>query len=89
MQHCRLGIDYLKVAGIEPAGDVGPESEPGAMAPKKTIRGEKAKLTALRENQAKLIEALQVLYTLLEAYAPSWYTEEHHRLAASALSLVP
>ena len=29
--------------------------------------------------------ALQELFELLEDYAPSWYTEEHHNRAAAAL----
>ena len=42
----------------------------------------------LREHQRHLLSALQLLFDLLEGYAPSWYTEEHHKLAANALSLV-
>jgi uncharacterized protein YeeX (DUF496 family) len=57
------------------------------MRSKRKIRGENPDLRKLRDNQKKLMEALQVLYDLLEAYAPSWYTEEHHKLAATALSL--
>jgi hypothetical protein len=33
----------------------------------------------------KLQEALKMLYDLLEAYAPHWYTEEHHDRAEAAL----
>jgi hypothetical protein len=33
----------------------------------------------------KLREALKMLYDLLEAYAPPWYTEEHHDKAEAAL----
>jgi len=33
----------------------------------------------------KLQEALKMLYELLEGYAPSWYTEEHHDRAEAAL----
>ena len=29
--------------------------------------------------------ALEVLFELLEEYAPIWYTEEHHNLAVDAL----
>ena len=32
-----------------------------------------------------LVEALSELRNLLEEYAPSWYTEKHHRKAESAL----
>ena len=33
----------------------------------------------------QLQEALKLLYELLEAYAPVWYTEEHHKKAEAAL----
>ncbi len=36
----------------------------------------------------KLREALKMLYDLLEAYAPEWYTEEHHDKAEAALRSV-
>ena len=36
----------------------------------------------------KLQEALKTLYDLLEKYAPSWYTEEHHDKAEAALRFV-
>jgi hypothetical protein len=36
----------------------------------------------------KLREALKMLYDLLEDYAPSWYTEEHHDRAEAALRSV-
>ena len=52
-----------------------------------TTQSEEAELTSLKENQIKLVDALQVLYDLLEAYAPAWYSEEHHNLANAALSL--
>ena len=45
-----------------------------------------AELARLRENQKKLVQALQRLFNLLERYAPSWYTEEHHDTASAALS---
>ena len=32
-----------------------------------------------------LVEALSELRNLLEEYAPSWYTEKHHRKTESAL----
>jgi hypothetical protein len=32
-----------------------------------------------------LVEALSELRNLLEEYAPSWYTEQHHRKTESAL----
>jgi hypothetical protein len=36
----------------------------------------------------ELQEALETLYELLEAYAPVWYTEEHHDKATAALRSV-
>jgi len=35
--------------------------------------------------RTRLIDALSELHDLLEEYAPSWYTEEHHLMAESAL----
>ena len=36
-------------------------------------------------DRKRLVEALSELRNLLEEYAPSWYTEKHHRKAESAL----
>jgi hypothetical protein len=41
----------------------------------------------LRDNQRELVNALKMLFELLEEYAPSWYTEEHHKQADAALQL--
>ncbi len=41
-----------------------------------------------RENpleRTRLVEVLSELCNLLEEYAPSWYTEKHHRKTESAL----
>jgi len=35
--------------------------------------------------RTRLVEALSELRNLLEEYAPSWYTERHHRKTESAL----
>lgn len=51
------------------------------------------KRVAMSPNDAKYVsaqflrlqEALKMLYDLLEAYAPVWYTEEHHEKAEGAL----
>jgi hypothetical protein len=43
----------------------------------------------LREKQKQLLSALRLLFDLLEEYAPSWYTEEHHTKALAALRLQP
>ena len=51
----------------------------------------KANLPSLRlhndfqSERDRLFEALSDLHNLLEEYAPSWYTEEHHRKAELAL----
>ena len=38
--------------------------------------------------QARLADALVDLHNLLKAYAPSWYTQEHHTKVESALQLL-
>jgi len=43
----------------------------------------------LREKQKQLLSALRLLFDLLEQYAPSWYTEQHHTKALAALQLQP
>ena len=43
----------------------------------------------LRKHQKQLLSALRLLFDLLEAYAPSWYTEEHHKKALAALRVQP
>ena len=35
--------------------------------------------------QKRILDALKMLFDLLEEYAPAWYSEEHHRQALSAL----
>ena len=37
------------------------------------------------QEQKQVLDALKMLFDLLEEYAPLWYTEEHHRQALSAL----
>jgi hypothetical protein len=39
----------------------------------------------LREEQRQILGALQMLFNLLEEYAPTWYTQEHQNTALSAL----
>lgn len=34
----------------------------------------------------RVTHALTLLYELLEEYAPSWYTQEHHEIAKAALN---
>lgn len=38
--------------------------------------------------QERLAEALADLHNLLNEFAPSWYTQEHHTKAESALQLL-
>ena len=39
-------------------------------------------------DRARLVDALSELHDLLEEYAPSWYTQEHHEKAVAALQLL-
>lgn len=41
----------------------------------------------LRENQRHLLSALQLLFDLLEAYAPCWYTEEQRSVGCVRILL--
>ena len=40
-----------------------------------------------RIDHQRLADALADLHQLLEEYAPSWYTQEHHEKVESALQL--
>jgi len=40
----------------------------------------------LMDNQEKLVTAVHTLFELLEHYAPQWYTQKHHDIAADALA---
>lgn len=42
-------------------------------------------IARLQEELTELRNTLQILFDLLEEYAPRWYTREHHLQAASAL----
>ncbi len=44
-----------------------------------------AQLEAHREEPVSARDVLQELYILLEEYAPTWYTQEHHDRALQAL----
>jgi len=44
------------------------------------------KLRELQGNQKKLVTALQMLFDLLEEYAPRWYTQQHRDKAVAALA---
>jgi len=45
----------------------------------------KGEIRRLRSNQKKLVAALETVFELLEDYAPQWYTQKHHDIAADAL----
>lgn len=47
----------------------------------------KDEIVRLRQEQRQILDVLNMLFDLLEAYGPSWYTEEHHDRALSALSV--
>ena len=47
--------------------------------------GQREKSVALRIELAGVAEVLRDLFNLLEQYAPTWYTEEHHNRAVAAL----
>ena len=56
----------------------------------KNLSQRDVQLTAFPDSKAELIQerlahALTLLYELLEEYAPSWYTQEHHEIAEAAL----
>ena len=59
------------------------------MAHRYKPEGLEHEVAELRKNQQQLLSTLQRLFDLLEAYAPSWYTEEHHNEALAALRLQP
>lgn len=50
--------------------------------------GQREKSVALRIELAGVAEGLRELFNLLEQYAPTWYTEEHHNRAVAALRVL-
>ena len=50
--------------------------------------GQREKSVALRIELAGVAEVLRELFNLLEQYAPTWYTEEHHNRAVGALRVL-
>lgn len=53
-----------------------------------TRRGDDREIRQLKDNQKKLMATLQMLFDLLEEYAPRWYTQEHRDKAIAALSSI-
>lgn len=66
--------------------DLGPERDL-EMAHEEGRRSIENEVVEFRDSQRELVRALQTLFDLLEQYAPSWYTEEHHNQALAALRL--
>jgi len=50
--------------------------------------GQREKSAALRIELAGVGEVLRELFNLLEQYAPTWYTAEHHNRAVAALRVL-
>jgi hypothetical protein len=55
------------------------------MAPAPGYESLERKNDRVGREQKQILDALKMLFDLLEEYAPAWYTEEHHRQALSAL----
>ena len=55
------------------------------MAPARGCESLERESSRSRQDQKEVLDALKMLFDLLEEYAPAWYTEEHHRQALSAL----
>jgi hypothetical protein len=53
-----------------------------------TRSGEDRKIRQLQDNQKKLVAALQMLFDLVEEYAPRWYTQQHRDKAMAALARI-
>ena len=55
------------------------------MAPARGCESLECDSDRVGQEQKQALDALKVLFDLLEEYAPSWYTEEHHSRTLSAL----
>ena len=55
------------------------------MAPANVFESLECESCRVGQEQEQMQDALKVLFDLLEEYAPSWYTEEHHSQTLSAL----
>jgi len=53
-----------------------------------TRSGDDREIRQLQDNQKKLVAALQMLFDLLEEYAPRWYTQQHRDQAIAALASI-
>jgi hypothetical protein len=57
------------------------------MAREAAYESSESEVIKVREEQKQILDALQMLFDLLEKFAPCWYTEEHHEQALAALAL--
>jgi hypothetical protein len=57
------------------------------MAPGKGHEVLEDEIVRLREEQKQILDALQMLFDLLEQFAPCWYSEEQHERALAALAV--
>jgi hypothetical protein len=55
------------------------------MAPARGCESLECDSDSVGQDQKQALDALKMLFDLLEEYAPAWYSEEHHRQALSAL----
>ena len=55
------------------------------MAPARGCESLECDSDRVGQEQKQALDALKMLFDLLEEYAPAWYSEEHHRQALSAL----
>ncbi len=70
---------------LSPLYSPGPERETTTV-PKEGVRTPpNAEVQRLEQKEKELREALQLLFDLLEQYAPGWYTEEYRESAQRAL----
>ena len=53
-----------------------------------TRSGDDREIRQLKDNQKKLVAALQMLFDLLEEYAPLWYTQKHRDKAIAVLASI-
>jgi hypothetical protein len=53
-----------------------------------TGSGDDREIRQLKDYQKKLVAALQMLFDLLEEYAPRWYTQKHRDKAIAALATI-
>jgi hypothetical protein len=50
-------------------------------------RAKRSSVPRSKTDRSRLLDTLRTLYDLLEQYAPSWYTQQHHDKAAAALGI--